>query len=309
MATAASVTTDLTTCSICLEMFDDPKSLPCLHAFCLKCLEGYFNDKHPGDEVPCPLCKREFQIPPDGPGGLQHHFIVQRLVDVRKASIEETVGVWCNKHNDERVKLYCCDCDENTCVVCYAVNHKHHESAEIPTVARTFSQQIRSDVQQVWSLIHDVKENIPINKEKRNEFLRQADRVKSEITAVGNQIKEIVDNQVAMQLNEVEMIKSEDEQEAETVEEHYQLALVEMESFHRYSHELLDKGRPSDITGAASELHKRATELLDNDVTSVQYCPRHVTFTPADVTQLKHLNLIGEVNVEDETQPGTSYFT
>ena len=112
-----------------------------------------------------------------------------------------------------------------------------------------------------------------------------------------------------MQLNEVEMIKSEDEQEAETVEEHYQLALVEMESFHRYSHELLDKGRPSDITRAASELHKRATELLGSDVPSVQYYPRHVTFTPADVTQVKHLNLIGEVNVEDETQPGTSYFT
>ena len=77
-----------------------------------------------------------------------------------------------------------------------------------------------------------------------------------------------------------------------------------MESFYTYSRELLDKGRSSDITRGACELHKRATELLDNDISSLQYCPPHVTFTPADVTQVKHLNLIGEVNLEDKRDPG-----
>ena len=95
MATAASVTTDLTTCPICVEMFDNPKSLPCLHAFCLKCLQGYFQDKCPGDEVPCPMCRKEFQIPSDGLDGLQHHFFVQQLVDVRKASSVEPSEVPC----------------------------------------------------------------------------------------------------------------------------------------------------------------------------------------------------------------------
>jgi len=58
MATAASVTkdlTDLTTCPICLELFDNPKSLPCLHAFCLKCLQEHFKDKNPRDEAQCPI--------------------------------------------------------------------------------------------------------------------------------------------------------------------------------------------------------------------------------------------------------------
>jgi len=77
-----------------------------------------------------------------------------------------------------------------------------------------------------------------------------------------------------------------------------------MQSFHTYSRELLDKGRPSDITRAACELHDRATELLDSDVTAVKYRPPHVTFTPADVTQMKHLSLIGKVTVACEMQPG-----
>jgi len=95
MATAASVITDLTTCPICLEVFDNPKSLPCLHAFCLKCLERHFRDERPGYEVPCPLCKKEFEIPSDGLSGLQHHFFIQRLVDARKAVSEESNGVRC----------------------------------------------------------------------------------------------------------------------------------------------------------------------------------------------------------------------
>ena len=99
MATVASVTADVTTCPICLEMFDNPKSLPCLHTFCLKCLQGYFKDKCLGDEVPCPMCRKEFEIPDDGLEGLQHHFFVQRLVDVRKvessAEIDEVLCEVC----------------------------------------------------------------------------------------------------------------------------------------------------------------------------------------------------------------------
>ena len=131
-----------------------------------------------------------------------------------------------------------------------------------------------------------------------------ADKVKGEIEVAGGQINGIVATQVAKTVYEVDVIKSEEGKKAKAVEERYQLALVAMESFHRYSRELLVKGRPSDITRAASELHKRATELLDNDVTSVQYCPPHVTFAPADVTQVERLPLIGKVTLAAEKQPG-----
>jgi len=112
----------------------------------------------------------------------------------------------------------------------------------------------------------------------------------------------IVDNHIVEQLDEVEMVKAEDAKNAEAVEKSYQLALGAMESFYTYSRELLVRGRRSDVTRAA-RVHKRATELLDNDVTSVQYWPPHVTFTPADVTQVKRSNMIGKM------MTGTSYFT
>ena len=82
-ATVASVAADLATCSICLGLFVNPKSLPCLHAFCLECLRDSFKNKRPGDKVPCPVCRKEFQIPANGLRSLQHHFIVQQLVDLQ----------------------------------------------------------------------------------------------------------------------------------------------------------------------------------------------------------------------------------
>ena len=83
MATASLVTTDLTTCPICLEQFDNPKSLPCLHAFCLKCLQDCFKENVPEDEVQCPMCRKKFRIPADGLGDLQHHFFLQQLMDLQ----------------------------------------------------------------------------------------------------------------------------------------------------------------------------------------------------------------------------------
>jgi len=223
----------------------------------------------------------------------------QELVQLRRN--------YCDKHKDKQVELYCYECKENICLMCFAVKHRQHETAEIPEVAKSFSQNMNSDAEQVWSLISNVKENTQERKKKRNDFLRQLDKVKSEIVRAGEQVNKVVNNQVAAQLHEVEMTNAEDAQKAQAVEESYQFALVAMESFHAHSRELLDKGSPSDITRAASELHKRATELLESDVTSVQYCPPHVTFTPADVTQVKQLNLIGQVTLEDESQPGKCF--
>jgi len=59
-----------------------------LHAFCLKCLAGYFKGKCPGDEVevPCLMRRKEFQIPSNGLAGLQHHFFVQHFGRRQNAS-------------------------------------------------------------------------------------------------------------------------------------------------------------------------------------------------------------------------------
>ena len=302
MATAASIPTDVTTCPICLELFDNPKALPCLHAFCLNCLQDHFHDKRPGDKAPCPMCRKEFQIPPDGLGALQHHFIVQQLID--EINIRPD---FCDKHRGEQVKLYCHDCNENICLMCSAVKHRNHNSVEIPEVADSFRQRIDDDDEQILSAISSVQQQSGQTKQNETQFLSAAEDVKKRVLAIGDIVKRSVDDQINDVLTELLLVTSGSADQAESVQEAFQLAVVSMESLHTYSRELLDKGRPSDITRAARELHERAQELLNSDVTAVHCHPSHVTFTPADVTQVKRFNLIGRLAVTTEAQPGKSY--
>ena len=126
MATAAaSVTVDLATCPTCLEMFDNPKSLPCRHAFCLKCLQGHFKGKCLGNEVPCPICRKDFKIPSEGLEGLRHHFLVQRLKVESGAEIDEVSCEVCMEESQEgcdhiptAIAYVCVNCNQKLCERC-----------------------------------------------------------------------------------------------------------------------------------------------------------------------------------------------
>ena len=251
----------------------------------------------------CPVCRVEFCIPQDGVSGLQHHFIVQQLVDKEK---ERMQGSYCDKHRDEQVKLYCHNCNENVCLVCSAVKHRNHTSGEIPAAADNFRCRINDDDERILSVISSVHKQSKQTKRDATEFRGEVDDIRKKVLATGHVVKRSVDDQINSVLSELRSVRSESTEQARSVRDAYRLAIMSMESFHTESQELLDRGRPSDVTQAARELHDRATELSNGDVAAVRYRPPDVTFTAADVTQAKRLNLIGKLTVRTKEQSGVS---
>ena len=77
---------EITTCSICHENYKSPRTLPCLHSFCLKCLQDHWKDKPPGAVVPCPVCRAAFQIPQKGLDSLKVNVDLENLVDAKNES-------------------------------------------------------------------------------------------------------------------------------------------------------------------------------------------------------------------------------
>lgn len=51
-------------CSICLNIFERPRGLPCLHNFCTKCLQQHIDSNREGEKFSCPLCRISI-TPPD----------------------------------------------------------------------------------------------------------------------------------------------------------------------------------------------------------------------------------------------------
>nr|XP_020464644.1 E3 ubiquitin-protein ligase TRIM39-like [Monopterus albus] len=63
---AAFLSEDQFTCSICLEVFNNPVSTPCGHSFCQACISSYWNgDGGAAKSYQCPLCKETFRKRPE----------------------------------------------------------------------------------------------------------------------------------------------------------------------------------------------------------------------------------------------------
>src|SRR6218665_2167676 len=85
-----------TNCTICGQTYIDPKILPCIHTFCVKCIETIATkaNKKPGDHVECPLCGKVFSIPNGGFTELQKNFIAEKLVTL--TNILQMKDEYCN---------------------------------------------------------------------------------------------------------------------------------------------------------------------------------------------------------------------
>jgi len=138
--TSAQTVDELTECQICTEILTDPRVLPCIHTYCLKCIESYGVNKKPRDKLPCPLCRKEFVVQSGGLADLPKNFFVDKLLCVKEvASIELktpslicdvcNVGEWVNKKEAPIATIYCTECRDKLCES-FAVVHKNLKSCQ-----------------------------------------------------------------------------------------------------------------------------------------------------------------------------------
>ena len=107
-------------CSVCMCKYTDPKQLPCLHSFCLHCLNGIQRTSGKRDKIACPECRQEFKIPDNGNlAALPTNFRINSLLDVLAIKECNTTGVKCG-NCDERTKQshYCFQCCTFWCGEC-----------------------------------------------------------------------------------------------------------------------------------------------------------------------------------------------
>ncbi len=115
--------TSLTDCSICLDEMENPKALPCLHSFCLKCLKRV---SHPPGSFICPLCQEKIPLPPAGVDGFRDNFFIKQLQE-RKAIHkigDRKVACACCGSSDKEVQARCMDCNGFLCQICIDMHDK-----------------------------------------------------------------------------------------------------------------------------------------------------------------------------------------
>ena len=68
------------TCPVCLDLYTNPKTLPCLHSFCEACIERFPQDKE-GETyyLSCPTCRHRTELPGGGAGAFPVAFYINNL--------------------------------------------------------------------------------------------------------------------------------------------------------------------------------------------------------------------------------------
>ena len=64
----------LSQCPVCLEVYADPKVLPCDHSFCASCVQQLKQGSESG--IQCPLCKVDHDV-----SGIRSDFRLQQFLD------------------------------------------------------------------------------------------------------------------------------------------------------------------------------------------------------------------------------------
>ena len=139
------------TCAICLDIYTEPKTLPCLHSFCQQCLERLPVNTHGNKRfIACPTCRTSVQLPEEPtaaefPVAFQLNNLKEAYSLMKKAT--EPQQVKCDACTVANANGYCKDCCKFLCMSCFDL-HKtfdamsNHKLSNLVEVATSASQLI-----------------------------------------------------------------------------------------------------------------------------------------------------------------------
>jgi len=112
------------TCSICGDLFTDPKTIPCLHTFYKQCIEKSIeSNKKMASVMCCPLCRA--MIPQDYEiSSVPTNFTINRLVEIfgKRKEAGKTLAVKeikCGSCKDGLLAItWCIECENSLCESC-----------------------------------------------------------------------------------------------------------------------------------------------------------------------------------------------
>ena len=263
---------------MCLETVNNPKTLPCLHSFCLECL-----DKHAGfarrqlqATIKCPVCQTSFQIPEgDSFKNLPTSYHLNRLVDVLALKDSGAQAQKCGSCDENNTaSSYCFVCQSFLCTPCFEAHQRLKATRDHRNV---LIQKLQAkDVQE---LIHrpvmcsqQYHENQPL------EFYCEECKVLicHKCSVVSHNRHTMTDTQKAAQVQKMQMMDALEKVKAET---------VVYEKKVRKQTELMDKNKKEIMS-----CEKKMTDLVEDLIRDLREHERAMKTKFAEIyeAQQKH---------------------
>ena len=191
----------------------------------------------------------------------QSHVIVD-LDDVlvRRRSIARSVAR-CAEHPDESLKIFCVDCRQVVCVLCYAEDHNTHQCKDVAKAASDFQRQLREIG--AWMDVCKTGMSSALS-DLEKEWLQFEDSLRdtrSKIREKGDQMKRIIDGHMMRLTQELQSLNQGKWNEYEAEKKAFNVLLSDVDHLTKYSLVLTENGSPYHIADSFHRLQAKATEL------------------------------------------------
>ncbi|XP_045213413.2 tripartite motif-containing protein 72-like [Mercenaria mercenaria] len=208
-------------CCICLDQYQDPRSLACLHTFCESCINDcVIKQQSCGTNkigIECPLCRKvtrvkDINIPPKlWSKTIPVNYALQEVIETRtrdKATKDVTEEAICNVHG-KLIEFYCGDEMSLCCSTCAIKKLK--EGKEVNDINEIADGEIETRSRPLQKHIYDLLLKTNNTKrfldQKEMDLENQVSLIDTEMKNIQERIEEKIDDSRALVMSEATFIK------------------------------------------------------------------------------------------------------
>ena len=191
----------------------------------------------------------------------ESHEVTTLFDENMNIDVSETCMSTCDPHGRE-MRFYCNDCDKVVCSKCLSDQHKRHQSSDVKVVAKELRKNIQCNCESIDLLLENAEKQLRNSKEMLKEFLKTAETAEQDIIKIGNAIRQEVDKNVSLLLDNVRVHKLEIQENFEKEFQQIQKNKNVFEGYRNYCRQIIKNADIYDLLFVKEDIRIRVCGLL-----------------------------------------------
>ena len=255
------------TCPVCLDLYTNPKTLPCLHSFCQECLEGLPQESEVrGDTyyLSCPTCRQRTEVPREGVGAFPVAFHLNNLKEIAQ-SLKNKVSddpqqVTCNDH-DKPLEVFCETCKTVICLHCVVRTHKDHKYELISDCYPKHYQMLHDSLKPVKGKKQALKKVLSDLAEREGQIREKGEGVLEEIHQMVEEMVSVLRQSERKLTEQVKRVTDAKLQTLSRQTKSVQMSLSLLEGVEDYVEQSLKTGTHQQVLRSKKQMMERMSEV------------------------------------------------
>ncbi|KAL3890304.1 hypothetical protein ACJMK2_002589, partial [Sinanodonta woodiana] len=208
--------------------------------------------------------------------------------------------LFCVKHLEEELKLFCKDCKTLMCVMCKAIKHENHTSETVSDAAVEVKRNIQIKMNQCSDKVKRIT-----NSEREADTLDKTinDTERKEIEALEDQhllLINVIDQEVAIMKEKIENVYKDLRQQHEAVKRGIEEEFKKCSAANDNARHIIDQGTDIDVIQKDSELQQLLSAAMEETFKNPLTRMDKDMFSPVEIKVRELISLIGMM--QDSTE-------